>query len=246
MKTLISLLCLLLLTTTAFAAAPNIEMVRVPGGCFQMGDTFGDGNSDEKPVHEVCVSDFYIGKYLVTQAQWVTVMGENPSKFTGDRRPVDTVSWDDAQEFIKKLNQQSGRSYRLPTEAEWEYAARSGGRKEKWAGTSDPSQLGDYAWYKENSDEKTHVVGTKKPNGLGLYDMSGNLWQWCQDKYGDVYYEESDRNNPQGPLTGSARVVRGGSWYNSAGNVRASYRHGGAPGLRYDYGGFRLGLPAVQ
>ncbi len=241
-----ALLCLIMVAATSYAAAPSIEMVRVPGGCFQMGDTFGDGGSDEKPVHEVCVSAFQIGKYEVTQSQWVAVMGSNPSKFTGDKRPVESVSWDDVQDFIRKLNVETGRRFRLPTEAEWEYAARSGGRKEKWSGTSDPGQLGDYAWTKENSNEKTHVVGTKKPNGLGIYDMSGNVWEWCQDKYGDVWYEESDRNNPVGPMSGSIRVSRGGSWYYSAGFARAAYRFSDSPDYRSNILGFRLVLPAGQ
>jgi formylglycine-generating enzyme required for sulfatase activity len=221
-------------------AAPDIEMVLVKGGCFQMGDTFGDGSNDEKPVHEVCVNDFYIGKYLVTQEQWQAVMGNNPSEFKGERRPVGEVSWDDAQQFIVKLNAQAGRNYRLPTEAEWEYAARSGGKREKWAGTSDENSLRKYAWYKENSGEKTHVVGTKKPNGLGIYDMSGNLWEWCQDWYGAVYYEESPKDNPQGPKTGTSRVLRGGSWCLDTWNMRAAKRYGDGPSYRNSGNCFRL------
>jgi formylglycine-generating enzyme required for sulfatase activity len=231
-------------TTLCFAEAPEIEMVRVKGGCFQMGDTFGDGDNDEKPVHEVCVSDFYIGKYEVVQAQWQTVVGSNPSRFTGDRRPVDSVSWEDAQAFIAKLNQMTGRRYRLPTEAEWEYAARSGGKTEEWAGTSKESQLAEYAWYSKNSEEKTHVVGTKRPNGLGLYDMSGNVWEWVQDLYGEIWYEESPRDNPRGPQTGNERVLRGGSWFRDSRNVRAAYRFWGNPSSRYSGSGFRLGLSA--
>jgi sulfatase modifying factor 1 len=249
-KTVLALSTVFMLAaTTAFAAGPNIDMVRVTGGCYQMGDTFGDGVNDvkpvdEKPVHEVCVSDFFIGKYVVTQAQWVAVMGRNRSRFTGDKRPVEQVSWDDAQAFIAKLRQLTGISYRLPTEAEWEYAARSGGRKEKWAGTSDPNQLKDYAWYEENSDKQTHVVGIKKPNGLGLYDMSGNVWEWCQDRYGDVWYEESDRNNPQGPMTGEYRVVRGGSWNSYANNTRAAARSHDPVFRVNDLIGFRLAASA--
>jgi formylglycine-generating enzyme required for sulfatase activity len=235
-----------LAVATSAYAAPDIEMVYVKGGCYQMGSTFGDGRNDEMPAHEVCVSSFSIGKYLVTQAQWVEVMGTNPSTFTGDRRPVDSVSWDDAQEFIAKLNQMTGRSFRLPTEAEWEYAARSGGKREKWAGTSNKAELGAYAWYIDNSSEKTHEVGQKQPNGLGLYDMSGNVWEWVQDRYGKVYYEESPRDNPQGPMTGSARVLRGGSWSVTAGFVRAADRNYGAPLTPFHGIGFRLALPAVR
>jgi formylglycine-generating enzyme required for sulfatase activity len=226
------------------AQAPEIEMVRVTGGCFQMGDTFGDGRDDEKPIHEVCVSDFYIGRYEVTQVQWQAVMGNNPSSFKGDRRPVDSVSWEDAEAFIAKLNRMTGRRYRLPTEAEWEYAARSGGRKEKWAGTSDKSQLGDYAWDGDNSGEETHVVGTKRPNELGLYDMSGNVREWVEDRYGDVWYEESPRDNPRGPQKGSARVLRGGSWRGDPWGARAAYRGWYDPAIRNNYFGFRLASSA--
>lgn len=246
MLVILALVLAMAIRATAYAAAPNIEMAYVKGGCFQMGDTFGNGGKDEKPVHEVCVSDFNIGKYEVTQAQWVSIMGKNPSTFTGDRRPVEQVSWDEIQEFIGKLSAVSGYAYRLPTEAEWEYAARSGGKREKWAGVSDESRLADFAWYYADSDKKTHAVGLKKPNGLGIYDMSGNVWEWVQDRYGDVYYEESPRDNPQGPTSGSTRVLRGGGWFCSAGDDRAAIRSGSSPSSRYSYLGFRLVLPAVQ
>jgi len=188
----------------------GMEMIFVNGGCYQMGDTFGDGFDSEKPVHEVCVDDFYMGKYEVTQGQWQAVMGNNPSYFkSGDNYPVEQVSWNDAQEFVRKLNQRSrGGKYRLPTEAEWEYAARSGGKREEWAGTSSESDLGDYAWYDKNSGGKTHPMGQKKPNGLGLYDMSGNVWEWVQDWYGD--YSSGSQNNPTGPSSVPSRVLRGG------------------------------------
>jgi formylglycine-generating enzyme required for sulfatase activity len=160
----------------------GMEFVAVPGGCFQMGDTFGDRESDEKPVHQVCVSDFSIGKYEVTQGQWKAVMDSNPSRFSscGDNCPVESVSWDDAQQFIRRLNKQSSTSYRLPTEAEWEYAARSGGKREKYSGGNDVDAV---AWYYGNS-AKTHSVGQKQPNGLGIFDMSGNVWEWCSDWFG--------------------------------------------------------------
>ncbi|HOK06313.1 MAG TPA: formylglycine-generating enzyme family protein [Syntrophales bacterium] len=226
----------------------GMSFVFVKGGCYQMGDTFGGGDRDEKPVHEVCVDDFYIGKYEVTQGQWQRIMGSNPSHFSscGDNCPVENVSWRDVQEFIRKLNNQSGKRYRLPTEAEWEYAARSGGKREKWSGTSDGSSLGDYAWYDANSGGQTHPVGQKRPNGLGLHDMSGNVWEWCQDWYGRNYYSSSGRDNPGGPSSGSNRVYRGGSWFNNAAAARAAYRYGYAPGIRDGHLGFRLALPPGQ
>ena len=227
-------------------AAPNIEMVKVKGGCYQMGDTFRDGDNNDKPAHKVCVSDFSIGKYVVTQAQWFAVMGSNPSEFKGDRRPVEQVSWDDAQEFIAKLNQLTGRRYRLPTEAEWEYAARSGGKHEKWAGTSNETELGNYSWLNDNSGENTHEVGQKRPNGLGLYDMSGNVEEWCADWYDGHYYQISPEKNPRGPSSGSYRVIRGGGWDITAGLARAANRHRNTPDSGNNGIGFRLVLPAVQ
>jgi len=221
----------------------GMEFVAVPGGCFQMGDTFGDGNSDEKPVHEVCLSDFSIGKYEVTQAQWQRVMGSNPSHFTqcGDTCPVEKVSWEDAQQFISRLNQQSGSNYRLPTEAEWEYAARSGGKSEKYSGGNDVDAV---AWYSGNSGSQTHPVGQKQANGLGIYDMSGNVWEWVQDWYGN--YGNVRQQNPTGLSSGSGRVVRGGGWDDVAWVVRSAFRFCYVPGFRFDYLGFPLVLPSVQ
>jgi len=229
------------------SAASDIEpeMVLVKGGCFLMGDMFGDGDgffggSDEKPVHEVCVGDYYIGKYEVTQGQWKNVQGNTPSKFSncGDNCPVEQVSWNDAQDYISTLNQRTGKTYRLPTEAEWEYAARSGGKSEKYAGGDNVDSV---SWYGKNSDNQTHRVGQKKPNGLGIYDMSGNVWEWCQDWYDSDYYKNSPKENPQGPSTGSYRVLRGGSWSYLAAAARAAYRGSwGSPGRRDGYFGFRL------
>jgi formylglycine-generating enzyme required for sulfatase activity len=222
----------------------GMEFVLAKGGCFQMGDTFEDGRSDQRPVHEACVNDFYLGKYEVTQGQWKTVMGNNPSHFKGcgDDCPVESVSWYDVQEFISRLKQRSGKRYRLPTEAEWEYAARNGGKREKWAGTSSERDLGDYAWYDKNSGDQTHPVGQKKSNGLGLYDMAGNVWEWCEDWYAGLYYERSPKDNPGGPGSGRLKVLRGGSWDNYAGYSRAAYRFALDPALRYYGYGFRLVL----
>jgi formylglycine-generating enzyme len=227
-------------------SATEMGFVFVKGGCFDMGDNFGDGNDDEKPVHEVCVEDFYIGKYEVTQGQWKDIMGNNPSEFKTDRNyPVENVSWDEVQDFISSLNRKTGQNYRLPTEAEYEYAARSGGKKEKWSGTSIETELNRYAWYDYNSGNTTHPVGQKEPNGLGLYDMSGNVWEWCSDWYGNEYYNNSPKNNPKGPSSGSFRVGRGGSWDSGPrnrgpGGVRASNRGNGKPVLRLCSLGFRL------
>ncbi|MEN6423126.1 MAG: formylglycine-generating enzyme family protein [Smithella sp.] len=226
-------------------AATGMEMIFVKGGCFQMGDTFGDGYSQEKPVHEVCVSDFYMGKYEVTQGQWQRIMGNNPSHFSscGANCPVENVSWNDVQGFIEKLNSRTGKRYRLPTEAEWEYAARSGGKSEKYAGGDDVDAV---AWYFSNSGSRTHPVGQKQPNGLGLYDMSGNVWEWCNDWYGDKYYNQSPRDNPGGPSSGSSRVFRGGSWFNLAARTRAANRYWNFPDFRDLIRGFRLALPPGQ
>ena len=226
----------------------GMEFIFVKGGCYKMGDTFGDGDAEEKPAHEVCVSDFYMGKYEVTQEQWLKVMGSNPSNFKecGGTCPVESVSWDDVTLYTEKLNSVSGGQYRLPYEAEWEYAARSGGKGEEWAGTSDMDVLGSMAWFVDNSRKTTHPVGQKRPNGLGLYDMSGNVWEWCKDWYDEKYYEKSPVKNPRGALSGSSRVIRGGSWSSTAGGVRASFRNGIVPGNRGNDLGFRLVLPAGQ
>jgi len=214
-------------------------MIFVKGGCFMMGSN--DGESDEKPVHQVCVDDFYIGKYEVTQKQWKEIMGNNPSRFKCDNCPVEQVNWNDVQDFIKKLNTKTGNNYRLPTEAEWEYAAR-GGNQSKGYTYSGSNTIGSVAWYTGNSGSKTHTVGTKKANELEIYDMSGNVWEWCSDLYGGDYYGKSLKNNPAGPTTGSDRVYRGGSWNYNATSCRVAYRSSYYPIIRYYTLGFRLAL----
>jgi len=219
-----------------------LEFVPVKGGCFDMGDTYGDGGGDEQPVHRVCVDDYAIGRFEVTQAQWEAVMGSNPSTFPqcGRNCPVESVSWNAVQEFISTLNAITGGNYRLPTEAEWEYAARSGGRKEKYSGTSKEADLGDYAWFGSNSDSQTHPVGQKKPNSLGIYDMSGNVWEWVEDIYSDTAYCSHDKENPV-LMEGSAnRVNRGGSWSFEASSLRTALRSYVYPGISSYYVGFRL------
>ena len=204
------------------------KFVDVPGGCFT---AHGE---------QTCLDAFRIGKFDVTQGQYQRITGSNPSGFSscGDDCPVERVSWDDAQSFISKLNSQTGQQYRLPTEAEWEYACRSGGKDEEYCGGND---IDSVAWYSGNSGDKTHPVGQKQSNGLGIYDMSGNVWQWVSDWYGSNY--PSSGNNPQGASEGSYRVYRGGSWGDVAGIARAAIRNIGSPGDRGSFLGFRLASP---
>ena len=220
----------------------NIDMVRVEAGTFTMGATaeMKDPYDDEKPTHRVTLTnDYYIGKYEVTQALWQAVMGNNPSKFKGDNLPVEQVSWDDCQKFLSKLNRITSKTFRLPTEAEWEYAAR-GGNKSRGYQYSGSNNLSDVAWYDDNSGNKTHAVGTKQANELGIYDMSGNVEEWCQDWYGK--YSSSSQVNPTGANSGSDRVIRGGSWYFITVQWRSSHRSYVSPGRRIGILGLRLVL----
>ncbi len=206
----------------------DMEFILVQGGCFQMGDSFGDGWADqEKPLHEVCVDSYYLGKYEVTQGQWKKIMGTNPAHFKGcgENCPVESISWTDVQSFIAEMSNQSGQKYRLPTEAEWEYAAREGGKTIKWAGTSIESRLDEYAWHEANTDDRVRPVGQKKPNALGFYDMSGNVWEWTGDIYSETYYQKSPRENPRGAEEGKRRTLRGGSWMDKTSSVRTSIRY---------------------
>jgi len=218
----------------------NYETVYVSGGTFQMRSTT---NSYEQPVHSVTVSSFNIGKYEVTQAQWKTVMGNNPAKDygVGDNYPVYYVSWDDIQFFLQKLKQQTGKTYRLPTEAEWEYAAGGGNSsRTKWSGTDSEGSLGSYAWFISNSGRKTHPVGSKSPNRLGIYDMSGNVWEWCQDKWHESYTGAPTNGTAWTSGNSSGRVDRGGSWSNDASYLRVADRGSDTPGYRGGDLGFRL------
>ena len=218
------------------------NMVKVEGSTFTMGATPEQGNDAyeyERPAHQVTLSDYYIGRYEVTQKEWQAVMGDNPSKFYGDNLPVDYVSWNDCQDFINKLNQLTGLKFRLPTEAEWEFAAR-GGKQSKGYKYSGSDNAKNIAWYEKNSGSKPHQVGTKEPNELGIYDMSGNVGEWCGDWYGR--YSSSAQTNPTGPSSGSLRVRRGGSWGYHAGRCRVSRRDNYSPSYRSDRYGFRVVL----
>jgi formylglycine-generating enzyme required for sulfatase activity len=220
----------------------RLEMVEIPAGSFCMGSN--NGNADEKPVHQVTINySFYMGKYEVTQAQWQAVMGNDPSHFKGDfaepfiNLPVEQVSWEDAQSFINKLNESNdGFRYRLTTEAEWEYACRAGTTGD------DAGNLGEMAWYKDNSGGRTHAVGTKQPNAWGLFDMHGNVWEWCQDWY---HYDSYNGAPSDGSawLSGGEqkhRVLRGGSWSNYDTGLRSAFRGGNTPDSRDDGVGFRV------
>jgi formylglycine-generating enzyme required for sulfatase activity len=241
--------------------------VPVPGGCFQMGNGYSDAYHIERPLHEVCLDDFAMARFAVTRGDFRKFTHEtgylsdaekgdgcysydgsswkkdpaaswrSPGLPQDDSHPVVCVSWNDAMAYAQWYSGKSGEDYRLPTEAQWEYAARSAGKIEKYAGGNDVDAV---AWFAGNSGNGTHPVGQKQANGLGLYDMSGNVWQWTADWYGEKYYRESPRANPAGPATGSKRLFRGGSWFYDARGVRASYRDFAVPEFRSSYLGFRL------
>ena len=223
------------------------KMIRVEGGNFMMGSPENDSDAydDEKPQHWVTLSDYYIGETQVTQALWKAVMGNNPSYFKGANLPVENVSWNDCQEFIKKLNNSmqsrlpQGYRFALPTEAQWEFAAR-GGKKNKGFKYAGSNNIDEVAWYDDNSDDKTHPVKGKKANELGLYDMTGNVWEWCQDWFGS--YSSGSQTDPTGPSSGSYRVNRGGGWGSDSRHCRLSYRSRSTPDDRDNYLGFRLAL----
>jgi len=225
---------------------PSIELVYVQGGTFMMGNDDPKSSDREKPAHQVKLSDFYIGKFPVTQEQWQAVMENKPSNFEGEKRPVEKVSWNDTQEFLTQLNQLTKKKFRLPTEAEWEFAARGGiySQGYKYVGSDRLKQVG---WYDDNSDDQTHEVGQLLANELCIHDMSGNVWEWCRDWFDGDYYAECHKKgvveNPQGPDTGAGRVLRGGSFFNSPVYCRSVSRFSSEPGHRYRFIGFRLVLP---
>jgi formylglycine-generating enzyme required for sulfatase activity len=252
---------------TAQTAQSIPGFVFVEGGTFQMGSN--NGSDNEKPVHTVTITGFYMGKYEVTQKEWTAVMGSNPSRFKGDNLPVERVSWFDAVEYCNRLSERerltpaytisglennrtvrwnrNANGYRLPTEAEWEYAARGGNGSPGNYIYAGSNTVDEVAWYSGNSGESTQDVGTRKPNGLGLYDMSGNVKEWCWDWYDANYYRNSPQNDPIGPgarpSSESHRVVRGGGWYFSAGGSNAAYRDHDYPGGQ---GGFTLGFRVAR
>ncbi len=247
MKRILLILTILLFTTSLF----SIEMVLVKAGTFQMGDSYSS-------THSVTISkDFYLGKYEVTQKEWKAVIGNNPSNFKGDNLPVETVTWYDVINYCNKLSQKEGLTpaynvngtnitlnssatgYRLPTEAQWEYAA-SGGQNSKGYLYSGSNRVGDVAWYSENSSGITHPVGTKKANELGIYDMSGNVYEWGWDWYGSY---SSNQTDPQGKSSGTSRVKRGGSWGDTWFHVRSANRINSYPASRNDILGFRVLRP---
>ncbi len=205
-----------------------------------MGDTFEFGYEDEIPVHKVCVDSYYLGEHEVTQREWKELMGHNKSFFKecGDDCPVENVSWNDVNKYTEKLRNKTGKNYRLPTEGEWEFAARERGKIFKWAGTNDKVDLENYAWCYENASMKSHPVKTKRPNGLGIYDMSGNVFEWISDWYDDSYFLNSPINNPKGSDSGHSRVVRGGSFSSKFYTVRTARRFS----VRENNAGFDLGF----
>ena len=245
---LIIFVSLLIMATPIFAQESNttqkqwispstgMKFIQIHSGCFSMGTE--DGFRFQSPVHKVCVDEFYLGIFEVTQAQWMKFMPNNYSKFSGDSRPVERVSWNDAKSFIKELNKaENTNKYRLPTEAEWEYAARGGTKSQfYWGDKIDNS----YVWYFGTSNYKTHPVGLKKPNPFGLYDMLGNVWEWVEDWFSKDYFQHSPVQNPKGPETGRLKVKRGGSQANLISHIKSHTRYRALPDHRHHINGFRV------
>ncbi len=252
-----------------FVSDQEETLVFIPGGCFKMGDEDERGVHPAYPVHEVCLNDFYMEKYEVTVGEfrqfvrdtaykteaektggclfWMRkgwrkaegVVWKRPGFVQTDAHPVTCVSWNDVVAYIQWYRIKTGLDFRLPTEAEWEYAARGGGKRITEHNADD---LDQYAWFQANANGRTHVVGLKKPNGLGLYDMGGNVWEWVQDRYSASYYAQAEKDNPQGPDEGEGRVIRGGSWYGSSKGIGAAHRNWTYAFKRYNSLGFRLVL----
>ncbi|MBF0185174.1 MAG: SUMF1/EgtB/PvdO family nonheme iron enzyme [Magnetococcales bacterium] len=216
----------------------GMPFVWIPGGTFRMGDDSMEARNHEQPAHEVQLNGFWLGKFPVTQGQWQQVMGNNLAHFKrGPEYPMESISWHDTQEFIQTLNRLGEARFRLPSEAEWEYAARSGGLPQRYSGGEQADEQG---WHSENSEGASHPVGQKAANGLGLHDMSGNVWEWVADWYDPAYYAESARDNPPGPDKGIHRVKRGGSWQSAPTLTRTTFRFDSDPSGWYEDLGFRL------
>jgi formylglycine-generating enzyme required for sulfatase activity len=230
-------------TTEELGNGVTLEMISIPKGAFLMGSPEGQGDESEKPQHPVTVSSFSIGKYPVTQAQWQAVMGNNPSEFKGENNPVEQVSWEEAVQFCQKLSEQTGKAYRLPSEAEWEYACRAGTTTQYSFG-DDEGLLEQYAWYDKNSEGKTHPVGEKKPNEWGLHDLHGNVWEWCQDKWHQNYKDAPGDGRAWEEGKSDNRLLRGGSWFYDGWFCRSANRYNFAPGVRYYYLGIRVVVSA--
>ena len=224
---------------------PDFEMVLVEGGTFRMGSAIGV--TDEQPAHEVSLDDFYIGRFEVTQQQWRMVLRDDTTVFYFEGCagcPAERISWYNVEEFLKKLNQKTKLNYRLPTEAEWEFAARGGLKSQGFRYSGSNSEMA-VSWNVENSKSATHPVGLKKPNELGIYDMTGNVAEWCGDWYSANWYRLPGRDNPTGPAAGKYRVIRGGSWFYDRSGLRVADRESANPSYRYGYVGFRLCRPAA-
>jgi len=231
----------------------KLEFVLVPPGEFEMGSPDEErglaSDQDESPVHRVRITrPFYMGKHEVTQEAWEKLMGANPSRFKGAQSPVESVSWNDAQQFLKKLNaKMEGKAvFRLPTEAQWEYACRAGTSTAYHFGADVEKNMKDFAWFEWNSEGKTHPVGGKKPNAWGLHDMHGNVWEWCADIYEFKYYAGSPKDDPAGPAAGALRAIRGGAWYNGPGSCRSANRYGFDPARGSPLYGLRLVAEAAE
>lgn len=247
MKQLKVILAVFLLTASIISNGQNYpEMITVTGGTFKMGDTHGDGGSDEQPVHSVTVKTFKIAKTETTVLQWKTFCNATGRKMPDapewgwiDSHPIVNVSWNDAIAYTEWLSEKFNAAYRLPTEAEWEYAARGGNQSKgtKYSGSKSPDNAG---WYEENSGGTTHPVAGKTPNELGLYDMSGNVWEWCMDRYGSDYYGSSPNADPKGPASGSYRVLRGGGWDDATSRYRVTIRFNNDPSDGSHTDGFRV------
>ncbi len=219
---------------------PPIKMIYVEGGCFDMGDFTGKGDDDEKPVHKVCLSDYYIGETEVTNRLWEAVMGFPFQEGIDPDMPLTNINWSWANRFIEALNKLVDGFYRLPTEAEWEYAARERGKDIRWSGTNNEDDIEDYGWFLYNSEGKMHYPKQKKPNALGIYDMTGNVWEWVEDNFDFDYYKNSPEENPFGPDFSDWRTIRGGSYVDGPYKLRTTYRHAKEANLFAPNIGFRL------